>query len=67
MLAKSAQALEGVSLQRDGRCEAGEEAEEIKKKSVRRIERKGRSNPVEPWWVSETLVKDCENAWLEPC
>ena len=32
---------------------------------VRRIERQGRTSPTEQWWVNETLVKYCENAWLD--
>ena len=29
------------------------------------LQRKGRVNPRERWWVSETLANDCERAWLD--
>ena len=35
------------------------------KRIIRKIERRCRINPTEQRWESETLVNDCETAWLD--
>ena len=72
LLAKIAITFDGFVVQKvdvyvvmwDGRCGARDEAEGHEK-IIKRIERRCRMNPTEQRWVSETLVKDCETAWLD--
>ena len=64
LLAKSALAVKGVSLQKEDVCVQLCGVEDVRqeksldemKRIVRRIEREGRTNSTEQWWASETLA-----------
>ena len=67
---ENAFAIEGVSLSRKmclQRCGVEDRMQEMAEGDEENCQknRKGSINPTQQWWVSETLVKDCEGAWLD--